>query len=102
MGNDRLTKSASILAVVITMLMPKAASAGGHPPDGHVAPIPIASPWPANGVIPACPSCCYTFPIQFVYQCPAVIAGQPGAQVPYLRSNSPAGVLGGQPYLYHW
>ena len=110
MRNDRLAKVASIVAVLIAMLTPNAASAGGHPPAGHVAPIPLASvaphplasPFTGIGAFPMCSSCCYTFPIQAVYQCPAVIAGQPGAQVIYLRSDSPAGVLGGQPFLYHY
>ncbi len=111
MGNDRLAKNASILVFLAAVtLAPGAASAGGYehpgtngndPWAGYRAPIPAAYPFPGVIVDPTCSACCYTFPIQAVYQCPAVLAGQPGSQVRYLRSDPMPGLLGGQPYLYH-
>jgi hypothetical protein len=111
MGNDRLEKKAAILVLLVAvMLAPGTASAGGHEDHGKIgngtsagyaAPSPAGHPFPGAIVDPTYSGCCYTFPIQAVYQCPAVLAGQPGSQVVYLRSDPAAGLLGGQPYLYH-
>ena len=111
MGNDRLAKNASILVFLAAVtLAPSAASAGWHkdhgkkgndPWAGYPAPISAVYPFPGVIVDPTCSACCYTFPIQAVYQCPAVLAGQPGSRVEYLQSDPMPGLLGGQPYLYH-
>jgi hypothetical protein len=111
MGNDRLAKNASILVLAVAvMLAPGTASAGGPnhlgeegngPWAGYPAPISLAYPFAGVTVGPTYPACCYTVPILAVYQCPAVLAGQPGSQVVYLRSDPICGLLGGQPYLYH-
>ena len=112
MGARRLATIASalVLSLAILALMAGTASAGWHkdhgkkgndPWAGYPAPIPAAYPFPGVIVDPTCSACCYTFPIQAVYQCPAVLAGQPGSQVRYLQSDPMPGLLGGQPYLYH-
>ncbi len=112
MGVRRLATIASalVLSLAILALMAGTASAGGYehpgtngndPWAGYPAPIPAAYPFPGVIVDPTCSACCYTFPIQAVYQCPAVLAGQPGSQVRYLQSDPMPGLLGGQPYLYH-
>jgi hypothetical protein len=111
MGNDRLTKTASTLVLLgAVLLAPGTASAGGpkhpgksgnHPSVGMPTPMPVANPFPEVIVDATCPACCYTVPIQAVYQCPAVIAGQPGSQVRYLRPDPRYGLFGGQPFLYH-
>ncbi len=111
MANIRPAKNASVLALLVAVaLAPGNATAGGqeyhavpvHDPSGAYAlPMPAASTWPGGLAGPAYPGCCYTFPIQAVYQCPAAIANQPGSGVIYLRVNLEAGLLGGQPYLYH-
>ncbi len=111
MGNDHLAKNASILALLIAIaLTPITASAGGHgihaqnanaPWAGQAMTMPNPAPYPGFLGGPAYAGCCYTFPIWVVYQCPAVIAGQPGSPVFYLGVNARGGLLGGQPYLYH-
>jgi len=111
MGNFRLAKNASILVLLAAVtLAPGTASAGGpkhpgkngnDPSPGYSALMPAAYPFPGIIVDPTYSACCYTFPIKAVYQCPAVLAGQPGSQVGYLRSDPIFGLLGGQPYLYH-
>ena len=112
MGDRRLAMIASalVLSLAILALMAGTASAGGHrnhgkngndPSAGYSAPMPAAYPFPGVIVEPTYSTCCYTVPIQAVYQCPAVLAGQPGSQVVYLRSDPMYGLLGGQPYLYH-
>ena len=102
--------SALVLSLAILALMAGTASAGGHQNHGEKGndpwagcPVPIPADYPFPGVIvePTYSACCYTFPIQAVYQCPAVLAGQPGSRVGYLRSDPMPGLLGGQPYLYH-
>ena len=106
----RRTPPILVLSLAILALMPGTASAGGHkdhgkngndPSAGYPAPMPAAYPFPGVIVDPTCSACCYTVPILAVYQCPAVLAGQPGSQVGYLRSDPTSGLLGGQPYLYH-
>ena len=111
MGNDHWVKYSSILVILTgAMLAPDTALAGGNtypgknrktPSAGY--PAPIASAYPFGGAIgdPIYAGCCYTFPLQMVYQCPAVLVGQPGSRVVYLRPHPMSGLLGGQPYLYH-
>jgi hypothetical protein len=111
MGNDRLAKKASTLVLLgAVMLAPVTASAGGpkhpgksgnDPTFGIPTPMPAANPFRGVFVNTTCSECCYTVPILAVYQCPAVIAGQPGSQVRYLRPDPRYGLFGGQPYLYH-
>ncbi len=111
MGNDRLAKNASILVLLAAVtLTPGTASAEGHecpckngndPSPAYSVAMPAAYPFQGAIVDPAWSTCCYTVPIFAVYQCPAVIAGQPGSQVVYVRSDPAYGLLGGQPYLYH-
>ncbi len=74
---------------------------GYDPSAGYSVPMPAAYPFAGGIVDPTCSACCYTVPILAVYQCPAVLADQPGSQVVYLRSDPASGLLGGQPYLYH-
>ena len=97
MGNDRLAKNASVLVLLVAVaLAPGTASAGGpkhagkngnDPSPGYPVPRPAAYPFPGISVDPTYSACCYTFPIQAVYQCPAVLAEQPGSQVGYLRTD---------------
>jgi len=111
MSNDRLAKNASILVLLVAVtLAPGTASAGGpkHPGKngndasaGYSVPMPAAYPFPGGIAQPTCSTCSYTVPILAVYQCPAVLVGQPGSQVVYVRSDSAYGLLGGRPYLYH-
>ncbi len=111
MGNERLAKSASILVFLPALLLaPGTASAGGQYPRGnngndpapvYSVPMPAAYPFPGFIVDSTCAGCSYTVPILAVYQCPAVIAGQPGSQVEWHRTDPMAGFLGGRPYLYH-
>jgi hypothetical protein len=111
MGNDRLAKNASIPVLLIAIILaPRTVSAGGPTPQrengnspsaGYSAPMASAHSWPGAIVDPTCSACSYTVPILAVYQCPAVLVGQPGSQVRYLRSDPKYGFLGGQPYLYH-
>ena len=111
MGIDRVAKNPSILVLLAAVtLAPGTAWAGGpeyprktgnDPSAGYSVPMPAAYPFSGNIVDPTCSTCSYTVPIVAVYQCPAVIAAQPGSQVVYLRSDSAYGLLGGQPYLYH-
>ncbi len=111
MGNERLAKNASILVLLAAaMLAPGTASAGGQNPPGknrndpapaYSVPMPAAYPFPGFIVDSSCPGCAYTVPILAVYQCPAVMAGQPGCQVEWHRTDPMAGLLGGRPYLYH-
>jgi len=112
MGNNRLAKRASI-AVLLAAVMaaPGTASAGGQMPLGmngngpspaYSIPMPAAYPFPGLIVDPTCPGCFYAVPILAVYQCPAVMTGQPGSQVEYMHVDPMTGVLGGRPYLYHY
>jgi hypothetical protein len=93
------------------MLAPGTASAGGQahpgaygndPARAYSVPMPAAYPFTGVIVDPTCPGCCYAAPILAVYQCPAVMASQPGSQVEWHRTDPMAGLLGGQPYLYHY
>jgi hypothetical protein len=63
--------------------------------------MPTAYPPPVAFAHPLGDPWCYALPIQAVYQFPAVLANQPGAEVGWLEMNLRPGVLGGQPYLYH-
>ncbi|MGO9469388.1 MAG: hypothetical protein ACLQIB_04035 [Isosphaeraceae bacterium] len=111
MGSERLAKSASILVLLAAvMLAPGTASAGGQnvpgkngndPASAYSVPMPEAYPFPGFVVDSTCTGCSYAAPIFAVYQCPAVIAWQPGSQVEWHRTNPMAGLLGGRPYLYH-
>ena len=111
MGNFRLAKNASILALLAAVtLAPGTASAGGpeyprkngyNPSVGYSVPMPAADPYAGAVVEPACSGCSYTVPIVAVYMCPASIVGQRGSEVVYLQANRAAGLLGGRPYLYH-
>jgi hypothetical protein len=103
--NARIAKIASLLVVVCFLLNPGSASAGGHEdkyaaPARHVIPMESVDVLP-GAVDPMYVGCYYTVPIQAVYQCPAAISPQLGSQVMYLRVNMKAGLLGGQPWLYH-
>jgi len=112
MGSERLATSASILVLLANLMVaPCTAWAGGqnptgqngnHPVPAYSVPMPAAYPFPGFIGDPTCAGCCYTFPILAVYQCPAVLACQPGSQVEYIRSDTPYGLLGGRPYLYHY
>jgi hypothetical protein len=111
MGNDRPTKHASILAVLIAIALAPGMAWAGDPgvpgmtgtdlSAGYAPPMPPTTSWPSGISGPAIAGCSYTFPIWVVYQCPATIANQPGSRVVYLSINPRAGLLGGQPYLYH-
>ena len=111
MGNDRPAKNASILVLLVAvMLAPGTVSAGGHtysrqngndPSAGYLARCRQRTCTGRAIVDPAYSACCYTFPIQAVYQCPAVLAGQPGSRVVIPPVGPKSGLLGGQPYLYH-
>jgi hypothetical protein len=111
MNNDRRVQWASISVLLITITFaPGTASAGDHKHPGKQGIDPAAGYTPSMrsvyrypGIVadPSCSGCFYTFPILSVYQCPAVMANQPGSRVAYLGMNSIAGLLGGQPYLYH-
>jgi hypothetical protein len=110
MDIDRRPKNAFRLVLLIALAMaPRTASAGGpnHPDQqgsdptaGSILSMPSVYPYPGVVAHPTL-GCCYTFPILAVYQCPAVMAGQPGSRVVYLEPHPMAGLLGGQPYLYH-
>jgi hypothetical protein len=111
MDNDRRTMWASISVLLIALMMaPGTALAGGHehpgkqgihPAAGHTPSMQPVYPYPGIVADSSYSGCFYTFPILSVYQCPAVVASQPGARVAYLEMNPMAGLLGGQPYLYH-
>jgi hypothetical protein len=111
MDNDRRPKNAFILVLLVAVTMaPGKATAGGlehpgkqvsDPAAGWPLSMPSAYPFPGVIADPATWGCCYTFPIQAVYQCPAVMASQPGSRVIYLGTDPMAGLLGGRPYLYH-
>jgi hypothetical protein len=111
MGNDHRVKYASIVLLLsAVLLVPDTASAGGNAypgKEGHSLsagyPAPMTSAYRSGGatVGPTYSECCYTFPIQMVYQCPAVLVGQPGSRVGYFHQHPTSGRLGGQPYLYH-
>jgi hypothetical protein len=103
-------RSALVLSLATWALAPGSGLAGengDHGTNGNrrptVVPAPIPAAYPFSGVIddPTYSACCYAVPILAVYQCPAVLAGQPGSQVWYFRSDPVFGLLGGQPYLYH-
>ncbi len=112
MNNDRLARHASILVLLAAVTMaPGAASAGGPGNPGKnggdpspAYSMPMLAEYPPTGVFidPTCFGCCYAVPIVAVYQCPAVLAGQRGSQVEWHRTDPMAGLLGGQPYLYHY
>ena len=96
------------LLIAVAAIAPRTASAGdeklGRNPDQagvYAAPMPAAAPFPGAFAFQRPTPWCYTFPIQSAYQFPAVIAGQPGAEVAYLTVNPANGLLGGRPYLYH-
>ena len=111
MRNGRLVKNASILGLLLTIaLAPGIALAGGHKSCGNQGkdawvgrPVATRQAYLYSGAVadPLCSGCKYTFPIQAVYQCPAVEASQPGSRVRYLQTPPASGLLGGQPYLYH-
>jgi hypothetical protein len=106
MENAGVAKIAALLIVVAcVVLTPVTAKAGGHKdryaaPTGRFVPLESVELMPGQ-VDPMYVGCFYTVPIQAVYQCPAALAEQPGSQVAYLRVKSTAGLLGGQPWLYH-
>ena len=100
----------SALSLAILALMAGTASAGWHkdhgkkgndPWAGYPGPIPAVYPFPGVIVDPTCLARRKTSPIQAVYQCPAVLAGQPGSRVGYLQSDPMPCGLGGQLNLYH-
>jgi hypothetical protein len=111
MGNHGLMRNAPTLVLLVAvMLAPGMASAGEDKPQGKNGNSPLAgSPastpaaYPFAGVIidPSPSGCCYAVPILSVYQCPAVLVGQPGSQLIYVWRDPTLGLLGGQPYLYH-
>jgi hypothetical protein len=88
MNNARLGRIALISAVLfVVTLAPGAASASGYEHAG----------WarvhdPSQG---------YTYPIQMLFQFPAVIVNQPGSEIPFLWPDPSRSLLGGRPYLYH-
>jgi hypothetical protein len=106
MGNGRVTKIAALLIVVASgVLAPGTATARGNKdryavPARRVVPMQSIELSP-RGLDSMYIGCFYTLPIQAVYQCPAVLADQPGSQVEFLKVNTTAGLLGGQPWLYH-
>ena len=109
MGRSRLGDFARIAVLLVAAFSPAPARAGGHKHRdcanalGHVDPPVIPSAYHPPGSISYAsgnPSCS-AIPIQAVYQFPAVMANQPGAEVGWLRVHPEYGLLGGQPYLYH-
>jgi hypothetical protein len=109
MSLARLDNVARIaILMVVAALVPSPAQAGGHkhcgcgdtPGDVYPAPIPAAYLAPGMTIYPTGNPWCYAIPIRAVYQFPAVIANQPGADVGWLRMNPEYGLLGGRPYLY--
>jgi hypothetical protein len=112
MDHDRRPKNAILLGLLVAVAMATGTAAAGEPePPGKQGSDPAAGSslsmppvYAFPGVIahPKDSGCCYTFPILSVYQCPAVLAGQPGSRVVYLEPHPMAGLLGGQPHLYHY
>jgi hypothetical protein len=108
MGRSRLENIVHIAVLLVAALTPAPAGAGGHKhrdganAAGYVDPaaIPAAYYPPGSMAYPPGNSWCYAIPIQAVYQFPAVIANQPGAEVGWLRVHPEYGLLGGQPHLY--
>jgi hypothetical protein len=109
MGRSRLVNFARTAVLLVAALAPAPARAGGHKhrdganAPGYVDPAAISAAYYPPGSIAYPPGnpWCYAIPIQVVYQFPAVMANQPGAEVGWLRVHPEDGFLGGQPYLYH-
>lgn len=94
-----------VVTWAIAAYAPASARAGGHEDHGCCGRSACLGP-PAYtlttaGVFPPERPWCYQIPIQAVYQMPAVMANQPGAQVIWLGPHPESGFLGGRPYLYH-
>jgi hypothetical protein len=106
METARVAKMSSLLIVGACFVLTSGTAAAGDQKEkypaqaGGVIPMESVESFPAE-IDPMYVGCFYTVPIQAVYQCPAAIAQQPGSQVAYLRVNTAAGLLGGQPWLYH-
>jgi hypothetical protein len=110
MDNARLKHNARITVLLsVAVLATEPARAGGHAHHGCTngpgclspAAMPATYPPPVAAAYPLGDPWCYAIPIRAVYQFPAVIANQPGAEVGWLQTNPEYGALGGRPYLYH-
>jgi hypothetical protein len=93
-----------VLLLVIAAYAPATARAGEHEPHLWCGPsecLGFPTAWLTTaGVYPPGNPWCYQIPIQAVYQFPAKLANQPGAEVGWLEVHPTPGLLGGQPYLY--
>jgi len=109
MSRSRLEDFARVAIFMVAAFTPAPARAGGQKhrdcanAPGQVDPAAIPMAYSRRGAIAYAPGnpWSYTIPIQAVYQFPAVIANQPGAEVGWLGVHPEYGLLGGQPYLYH-
>jgi hypothetical protein len=105
MGQTRLGNLARLAILLLAAaVMPAPAWAEEHKHHGWCGRSaclgPPTSLLTTAGVYPPGNPWCYQIPIQAVYQFPAAMANQPGAEVGWLRVNPTPGLFGGQPYLY--